>query len=709
MSTSIEIEGQSLDLSRNEPIAFSVIGFDVLTLGVRSSSFSNVFRVSATSQKNRDIFNSAEIVNSTNPEPYKSLTAVIKVDGEETVNGVASLLGFDGYDYSISIKSGDGNFFNLIKTVSLSSLSSYLTPLTHDYSAAGVDALRDVSTGIVYPNIDYGYFEKATGSTHPFNFFLPSLYLKFIIDSAIELIGYRPIGDVWTDDLYATLALSSKGVVGTDNDFLVNYEFINSTLAFGLLSEEYGAVASRTSTVGAPLNFPSEIVDADGLYSDTTIATLGYTTFAYNFLANFGALTDFDFTFNGNFSTNNPASFFRNQVTASAKVIIRADVYEIATGTLSGTCFSVEFEYYVATYEEQEGSPVRLTETFTPTFPINLEITNPNFINTIAGSADEYAVVWNIESDITIDVLGDIPAATIDNLGNFSFGEISMIISQTDNTIIPSTINVLESFDNINVGSAFLYVCNVMGVFPRVDEYNKTIELIRINSVINKKPLALDWSKKLDLSLRPKVSFKLGGYAQSNYFEYDNDTADPFLNALANFGRGAFTISDTTIDLESTAYKAPYSLCATGLTMTDSRSMAKVFTGNKYTFTGSVYVRDENAKVEGFKTRITKLNRVTDSLIQIESGTTQVANYEVANNNILFQNVLNQNFTLVKDATEKTKIVECLMRLNSVDIEQFDSSLPVWVDYFNDYFYVNNVSEFNLTTNESTIVTLIRI
>jgi len=51
MSTSIEIEGQSLDLSRNEPIAFSVIGFDVLTLGVRSSSFSNVFRVSATSQK----------------------------------------------------------------------------------------------------------------------------------------------------------------------------------------------------------------------------------------------------------------------------------------------------------------------------------------------------------------------------------------------------------------------------------------------------------------------------------------------------------------------------------------------------------------------------------------------------------------------------------------------------------------------------------
>jgi len=57
----------------------------------------------------------------------------------------------------------------------------------------------------------------------------------------------------------------------------------------------------------------------------------------------------------------------------------------------------------------------------------------------------------------------------------------------------------------------------------------------------------------------------------------------------------------------------------------------------------------------------------------------------------------------------KTKVVECFIRLTTVDIENFDSTIPIWIDYFNDYFYINNVSEFNLTASESTLVTLIRL
>jgi len=191
------------------------------------------------------------------------------------------------------------------------------------------------------------------------------------------------------------------------------------------------------------------------------------------------------------------------------------------------------------------------------------------------------------------------------------------------------------------------------GRVSKVDEYNKTIELVRVNDVVNNKPNALDWSEKLDLSTKPKVSFKLGNYAQSNYFQYSNDESDPFLSALTNYGRGTFSIADTTIDLESEVYTAPFSLCAIDLTLlNDTRSMAKIFTGNKYIFDGTNYNLDPDAKIEGFKTRIVKLNRSTTSLLQITGGTTIAANYEVANNNILFQNVLNQRFSLFNDATK---------------------------------------------------------
>jgi len=162
MNTNIKIEGERIHLSGNEPIVYSVIGYDLLTLGIRSASFSNIFNVPANNQKNRDILNVSELINSTNDEPYKSLTAIIDVDGSEVVHGVATLEGFDGNNYQLSIKSGDGNFFQLIKSVSLTSLADYLTPLTHDYSIAGVEALRDKSTGIVYPNIDYGFLTRPT-------------------------------------------------------------------------------------------------------------------------------------------------------------------------------------------------------------------------------------------------------------------------------------------------------------------------------------------------------------------------------------------------------------------------------------------------------------------------------------------------------------------------------------------------------------------
>lgn len=706
MTTEIFINGNRLDLSRNEPIVFSVVGYNLLTLGIRSASYSNIFRVPAT-QNNRDVFNSSELINSTNNEPYQTLTASIRIDGNEVVNGIATLEGFDWYNYSVSIKSGDGNFFSLIKTVSLSSLSSYLTPLSHDYSIAGVEALRDSSTGIVYPNIDYGYFEYATGTTHPYNFFFPAIYLKYVIDSAIDFIGYRQVGDLWTDDVYSTLAIPAKNVIGTDNDYFVEYEWTNGTLPFGLLVGREDIYIDN-SIVEAPLNFPSEISDDDSLYFDTDMG-LGYTTFAYNFPSTYSAQTTFEFNINGQFTTDNVVSFYRDKFITSAIMRIRVDVYNKNTGVVSGSVFSVEYEYYTATYVDVGGTTTRTNENYQPTFPVSISINNPVFLDTIGGTATDYAMVWKIESEIEFSPLETKPVNPTDNLGSFSFEDFSMSIEQVDNSIIPSTINVLESFQDFNVGSAFLYVCNVMGVFPKVDEYNKTIELIRVNNVKRNKPNAYDWSDKIDITSRPDISFKLGSYAQSNYFEYSNDSNDPFLNELENYGRGNIAVSDQTIDIEKTLYKAPFSLCAIDLTMSDERSMAKIFTGSKYVFDGVNYNLDSEAKVEGFAIRVVKLNRVTSNLLQITSGSGVSANYEVANNNILFQNVIGLRYSVLNDIVVKPKVVECFMRLKTVDIESFDSTIPVWVDLFNDYFYVNEVSEFDLNNEDSTKVTLIRL
>ena len=113
------INNQVIELSGSDVIAFTKSVFDINRLNVRTSTYSNVFKVPKT-QQNRLVFKSAGIVNSFNDEPYDQLTVTITVDGVEVINGIAQLVASDGDFYSVSVQSGNGNFFKSIKSISLS-------------------------------------------------------------------------------------------------------------------------------------------------------------------------------------------------------------------------------------------------------------------------------------------------------------------------------------------------------------------------------------------------------------------------------------------------------------------------------------------------------------------------------------------------------------------------------------------------------------
>ena len=88
MITELYIDGNLVDLSGSDVIALTKSVFDVNRLSVRTSDYSNVFKIPKT-QQNRLIFKSAGLVNSFNDEPYTKLTAYILVDGVEVANGFA--------------------------------------------------------------------------------------------------------------------------------------------------------------------------------------------------------------------------------------------------------------------------------------------------------------------------------------------------------------------------------------------------------------------------------------------------------------------------------------------------------------------------------------------------------------------------------------------------------------------------------------------
>jgi hypothetical protein len=298
------------------------------------------------------------------------------------------------------------------------------------------------------------------------------------------------------------------------------------------------------------------------------------------------------------------------------------------------------------------------------------------------------------------------PSVTVDTFPYISVN-LEFSLNQDNSLVIPD-MKVIDSFDDINIGNAFLYLCNVGGVFPVIDEGLKTIKMVEFDTIKRNKINALNWSNKLDISSSPDVSFKMN-YARQNLFNYNNDPKDVWLNQLTNYGQGVITVENENIDQEVTKYKSPFSLCAISPTFENTRSMAKIFTGDKFRFTGSAWVRIEDAPIGGFTTRVVFLSRVTSGLIQITGTTVVTGNYEVNNTPLLFDYVLRNKYSLINDLLIKTKVVKCLIRLNQVDFSQFDFNKPVFIDYFNDTFVVNDIEQFKVNEVDSTLVTLIRL
>ena len=707
MITELYIDGSLVDLEKQETIVLTKSVFDINKFSVRSSDFSNVFKVPKT-QQNRLIFKSAGIVNSFNDEPYDQLSASIKIDGVEVAVGVAELQSSDEDYYSISVQAGNGAFFKAIKALYLTDLSNDLATLDHEYSPAEVSARRDVAAGLVYPNVDYGWFERASTGSQPFRYFYPALYVKFIIDKAIEQLGYKRLGSFWEGLNYSSLAIMAKNIVSDADTYFVSYS-ANYGVDFFTVDRGGTETLSNGFRVFSVLNFSNENSDEDELYVDTALG-LGYVTFGYNFPVNIGNTTTFVLNFNGNVNISQGVrGSFRNGFIINADVVFRLAIYNKVTDTFVSNAVEFSYNFYEADYDlEDQGQFDELvlkSERLETQATISSADNTLSSLSSIAATATDHALVWFV--DIITETHPDAERiSTVDVLADLAV-DVEFDLTQTSGGD-PNQVTVINSFDDISIGSLFLYVCNVFGVFPSVDEGLKTVSMISFDSIKRNKAQAINWSKKIDLSTEPEVSFKLD-YAKNNIFEYANDDKDVFLNELTNYGRGTFVVDNENMNQEVVKYRSPFSLCAIAPTFNETRSMGRIFTGDKYIFNGVTYEVDSGAKVEGFTTRVVSLSRTTDNLIQVSGGSTVTGNYEVNNTPILFDYVVRTRYSIVNDILNKTKVVNALIRLNEVDFRTFDFTKPVFIDYLNDYFIVNDIKQFKANEVDSTNVTLIRI
>jgi hypothetical protein len=238
----------------------------------------------------------------------------------------------------------------------------------------------------------------------------------------------------------------------------------------------------------------------------------------------------------------------------------------------------------------------------------------------------------------------------------------------------------------------------------QVDEVNKVVNIIPFEKLNDNIANSLDWSNKLDLTDTPQITFAVDGYAQRNLctWQYD-ERIDP--NQNATFANGVITLDDQNLDDEQDLIEIDFSASTQALTGGLVVADLQIFNYDG-TFKDEIDQRILFAKFNDVAFTYTdgtsNSAQTTDILLTHFQKSGEI--------NLGFDdNLIPTFYQAFIDVLDKAKIVTCLLRLNASDINQLDLTIPVYIEYFNSYFYVSKISGYNPNRNVSTLVELVKL
>ena len=637
-------------------VVMSFVSNNLRDISTRNSNYSNTFSLAITNT-NRQIFESAEVVTSESVVVYRKLTAQILVDGFEVVNGLAILKGSKEL-YSVAVFSGGIDFIQSIKDFDLELIRDEIDSLDHTNLIASINARRFNKTDVVYPNIDYGYFERwSLGFTSiPQYFFFPAIYTKWLLDKVFYHLGYSYEGELFEGEVWNNLALPCYNI--QDQSFFeVDY---SKTI-----------VAGDISGTESYITFPIENTDDNILYKEFVIPVIG-TVHGYD-------LTGYDtgdrFSLECLGTLDWPVILLYAHMAPDLEVRLR--IIDKTDGTIKGDTFVLNY------------SPSK-------SMSFDFVVYSFNDLGVITPATD--VLVWYFKSTANAGIYSSY---TLENL--FTANQITFNLKQYK-AVGTVFVRMYESLPDFKVSDLLKAVLNIEGAFIKIDDSIKKITAYYYEDIRKNKGRAYDWSDLLDLSEEPEITYRMSEYAQDSVFKYTNDDEDIFLSE--EFGQGSITVDDQTLDNRKEVLTVPFSLCNVGATAEDRITMGKIYTGEKWIKDDlGNFVIDQDAKVDNFKPRLVQL---TDSSSEIYIAGEVVQSRDVINT-ITFDKVIPKRYGLVTDILNRTKIVNALFRLKVNDVYNLDHSIPVYVKHFNEYFFINDVKQFNFTSSQSTMVELIRI
>lgn len=630
----IYISGQLVDVFGDEEVVLTKSINNIGDIQSRDGDKTNTFELPLTN-RNKLIFESAQVLNSGTTIPYDRLPAIVKVNGLIHTVGWAELIS-SGDTFTVAIVGGNADWYKLIGDKSLRDLD--LEAFNHLWTGTNVrDArLNNVLWSDVYnyPNVDYGLF--ATATTIYWSNFYPGVYVKYLLYKIFQEVGFTMVGDFYdNNDLFQEMFLPFCA------DFKRDRVYSNRN-------------AGEWDT---PSSSP------DGIATWSVVLTNTISSTDYNIL---------------------------NDATGILTILDAVDLtFRIKIRINNTDAFDHTFGFYM-TYTDQNGD----VQTEALVFGQNVVAGNSyTYEQTLTRTMGQTTIVFEWQmSGVLGNALDILEFEIIDYTVTDEEDDSYLGITETFNYVtLASTLPDIKQTDLI------LTVCNQFGLMFTTDHQTNRINFFNFNDVVGNIPNAKDWSNKLDISEKPKISYK-GNYAQTNKFTYVTDTENQYLVDNPEYGNGEITIDNTNLEVEKTSFESVFSLCIRqNDTANGTVRMAYI----------PKFIEGDEVDCESY---IGLIRFETTHLLTMDGYALEATQPAIHGQDLSFaSNLLDTYYPTFRDTIQNYKQVQALLHLHSADIVNLDQSIPIWIDYFSAYFYINEVKQFKLTSVESTIVDLIRI
>lgn len=355
-------------------------------------------------------------------------------------------------------------------------------------------------------------------------------------------------------------------------------------------------------------------------------------------------------------------------------------------------------------------------------------INDPQFgfdISNTPASVFLHTVIERIISEAGFTLEGLNLAGDFLNRVSNGNGELDFGIFMYDNMIIPFTNDELPNefetltdistlLPDINQADFFKAFMQMFGLFPQTNNISKKVKLFQLFDVAKNKDKARNWTDKLDMKNNPSIEYKIRGYSQINNLKYTQDEREDDL------GIGSININDPTIKGEQDLFQVLFSPTTGG-----SRPFIKKIDSDQL-FTIST------------KPRILVLSRLSGGLIDLildpirlqygPNPSPQTFGISNVTCHFIFGTVgddleipglsfgdiggrpnglISNNYKEFDSMFDKIKRIKVKLNLDQTDIGELDHSIPIYFAQFQDFFYLNRIS--NYITGQLSDTELIRL